>query len=158
MAKISNPKAVGNASTAQKGADQGSWERAFSIVSTCVQDFRGLTDSISSVGETIDRRKSTDTDNAVKVSKAETDAKKEGNRHAEEMARIELEYKKISEAKENGELRWSMIQEIFQMFKADYEKIVEMDTEEYKSLEIQQTLTNLRKTLQDLSVEIIRAR
>ena len=74
------------------------------------------------------------------------------------MARIDLEYKKISEAKENGELKWSMIQEIFQMFKADYEKIVELDTDEYKSPEIQQTLTNLRKTLQDLSVEIIRAR
>lgn len=156
MEKISEPTAAGNAGTAQKGADQGSLEKLFSIVSICVQDFKGLTDSINSVGGTIDKRKSTDADNAVKIRNAENEVQKEGNRHDEEMARIELEYKKISDAKEKGELELSMIREIYQMILIDYKKIVEMDNDEYMRPEIQQARTELLKILKDLSVEISR--
>ena len=116
-----------------------------------------ITDSVDSVNKTVDRRKTTDTDNAVKVSRAETDAKKEDNRHDEAKANIELEYQKLAEASANGELRWSMIQNMVQILMAESNKINGMDDSVFLSEESRASRDELHRTMIELSKEIIRA-
>ena len=141
----------------QAGVSQGKADRILSLFGTAVKDLKIITDSVDSVNKTVDRRKTTDTDNAVKVSRAETDAKKEDNRHDEAKANIELEYQKLAEASASGELRWSMIQNMVQMLMAESNKINSMDDSVFLSEESRASRDELHRTMIELSKEIIRA-
>ena len=153
MAKLSSNKTVGG----QYGATQGI-DRVIPLLGLAVDKLKVISDSIDSVSKTVDRRKTTDTDNAVKVTKAETQSKKEDNRHGEAMAKIELEYKKISEASANGELKWSMIQDMVQMIRTEADRLNGMDDAVFLSEEAQASREELHKIMLKLSKEIIRAR
>lgn len=146
-----------NATGDQNGVSQGKADRVLSLFGTAIKDLKIITDSVDSVNKIADRRKTTDTDNAVKVSKAETDAKKEDNRHDEAKANIELEYKKIEEASANGEFKWPMIQNMVQMLRAESDKINSMDDSAFLSEESRASRDDLHRTMIELSKEIIRA-
>lgn len=141
----------------QTGVSQGKADRILSLFGTAIKDLKIITDSVDSVNKTVDRRKTTETENAVKVSKAETEAKKEDYRHDEAKAKIELEYKKIAEASANGELKWSMIQNMVQMLMAESNKINGMDDSAFLSEESRASRDDLHRTMIELSKEIIRA-
>ena len=145
-----------NTSDKQNGMTQGI-DRAFALVGSAVKDLKIVTDSVDSVSKTVDRRKTTDVDNAVKVSRADTEAKKEDNRHDEAMAKIEIEYKKLSEASANGELKWSMVRDMVQMIRAEFNKLISMDDTAFLSEESRISRENLHKTMLELSKEILRA-
>ena len=102
-------------------------------------------------------RKTTDTDNTVKLSKAETDAKKEENRHSEEMAKIDREWKKISDEAADRERRLSFIQGQIQKFQAEYDKYMAMETEDFLSDTVTARLESLRKVIMELTKELNRA-
>jgi len=148
---------MANANGGQNGVPQGKVDRMLSLFGTAIKDLKIITDSYDSVTKSVDRRKTTDTDNAVKVSKAETDSKKEDNRHDEAKANIELEYKKIAEASANGELKWSMFQNMVQMLMAESNKINSMDDSVFLSAESRFSRDALHRTMIELSKEIIRA-
>lgn len=148
---------MANANGGQNAVPQGKVDRILSLFGTAIKDLKIITDSYDSVTKSVDRRKTTDTDNAVKVSKAETDSKKEDNRHDEAKANIELEYKKIAEASANGELKWSMIQNMVQMLMAESNKINSMDDSVFLSEESRASRDDLHRTMIELSKEIIRA-
>lgn len=148
---------MANANGGQNGVPQGKVDRILSLFGTAIKDLKIITDSYDSVTKSVDRRKTTDTDNAVKVSKAETDSKKEDNRHDEAKANIELEYKKIAEASANGELKWSMIQNMVQILMAESNKINSMDDSVFLSEESRSSRDDLHRTMIELSKEIIRA-
>ena len=141
---------MANANGGQNRVPQGKVDRILSLIGTAIKDYDSVTRSV-------DRRKTTDTDNAVKVSKAETDSKKEDNRHDEAKANIELEYKKIAEASANGELKWSMIHNMVQMLMAESNKINSMDDSVFLSEESRSSREDLHRTMIELSKEIIRA-
>ena len=101
--------------------------------------------------------KTTDTDNTVKLSKAETDAKKEENRHSEEMAKIDREWKKISDEAADRERRLSFIQGQIQKFQAEYDKYMAMETEDFLSDTVTARLESLRKVIMELTKELNRA-
>ncbi|WP_026527808.1 hypothetical protein [Butyrivibrio sp. VCD2006] len=136
---------------------QGKANKILALLDAAVKDVKILTDTVDSVNKTLDRRRTTDTDNSVKVSKAETDAKKEDNRHEEAKANIELEYKKIAEATAKGELKWAMIQNIVQMLMDESNKINNMEDAVFLSEESRASRDDLHKTMLELSKEIIRA-
>ena len=148
---------MANANGGQNGVSQGKVDRILSLFGTAIKDLKIITDSYDSVTKSVARRKTTDTDNAVKVSKAETDSKKEDNRHDEAKANIELEYKKIAEASANGELKWSMFQDMVQMLMAESNKINSMDDSVFLSEESRSSRDDLHRTMIELSKEIIRA-
>ena len=122
-----------------------------------IRDIKIIADSINSVSNTVSNRKTIDTDNAVKLNKVETESQKEENRHSEAMANIELEYKKISEATTNGELKWSWVHEVFQMIKEEYSKLNNMDDTMFISEEAIKSRDNLRRTIVELYKETIHA-
>ena len=148
---------MANANGGQNGVSQGKVDRILSLFGTAIKDLKIITDSYDSVTKSVARRKTTDTDNAVKVSKAETDSKKEDNRHDEAKANIELEYKKIAEASANGELKWSMFQDMVQMLMAESNKINSMDDSVFLSAESRFSRDDLHRTMIELTKEIIRA-
>lgn len=149
------PKSKSN--SGQTGTTNG-MDRTVSLLGSAVKNLKVITDSIDNIGKTVDRRKKTDTDNAVRVSKAETDSKKEDNRHGEAMAKIELEYRKVSEASASGNLKWSMVQEMIKMIKDEADKLNNMDDVVYLSEEANMSRENLHKTMLELAKEIIRSR
>ena len=149
------PKSKSN--SGQVGTTNGT-DRIVSLLGSAVKNLKVITDSVDNVSKTVDRRKKTDTDNAVRVSKAETESKKEDNRHGEAMAKIELEYKKVSEASANGDLKWSMVQDIVKMIKDESDKLNNMDDEVYLSEKASTSREELHKTMLELAKEIIRAR
>ena len=152
MAK-SNPN---NPTNGKADSSQGI-ERTFSLISNAVKDLKVLCDSADSVSKTAERRKSADTDNAVKVSKAETEAQKEENRHNEAMAHIEMEYKKLSEASAKGELKWSMVRDMVYKIMSESDKLIGMNDEVFLSEESRMSRENLHKTMLELTKEILRA-
>ncbi len=148
---------MANNNDGQNGVSQGKFDRIITLFGTAIKDLKIITESVDSFNKTVDRRKTTDTDNAIKVSKAETDAKKEENRHDEAKANIELEYKKIEEASTNGELKLSMIQNMVQMLMSESNKINSMDDSMFLSEESRASRDDLHRTMLELSKEIIRA-
>lgn len=148
---------ISNVAGGENGVSQGKTERILFLFGTAVKDLRVITDSFDSVTKTVYRSKTTETDNAVKICKAEMEAKKEDNRHDEAMANIELEYKKIANAAENGELRWSMIQTMVQILVAESNKINTMDNLAFLTEESRASRDDLHRTMLELSKEIIKA-
>ena len=153
MAKLSLNKTAGGKSVATQGIDS-----VVPLLGVAVDKLKVISDSIDSVSKTVDRRKTTDTDNAVKISKAETESKKEDNRHSEAMAKIELEYKTITEASANGELKMSMIQDMVQMIKKDADRLNGMEDAVILSDEARASRQDLYKIMLELSEKILRAK
>ena len=134
-------------------------ERANGILSlfgSGLKDLKSLTDSINNVGQTVNSIKSSKTDNAVKLSNAETDAKKEDNRHDEAMANLELEYKKLQEASEKGELKRSALSKMLDMFEKEYNKLVDLSVDLFLSEDARLCRENLRVTLIEITKEIMK--
>ena len=145
------------ANVGQNGVPMEKAERFISLLGTAVKDVKIITDSYDSVTKSVDRRKITDTDNAVKISKAETELKKEEYRHDEAKANIELEYKKITEASAAGELKWSMIQDMVKTLVDTSNRINSMDDSVFLSEESRASRNELHRTMIELSKEIIKA-
>lgn len=153
MAKSDSNKTA----TGKGNVPQGKIDRFLSLFGSAMKDLQVITSSVESVSKTVERRKTTDTENAVKISKAETDAKKEENRHNEAIANINLEYKRIAEASQSGDLKWSMIQDMVQMIKSEADKLTSMDDDTFLSEASRNSRDNLHRTIIELSKEIIRA-
>ncbi len=153
MAKLGSDKTVDR----QSGTIQG-MDRIVSLLGAAVKNSKVITDSFDTVSKTVDRRKTTDADNAVKVSKAETESKKEDNRHGEAMANIELEYKKVCDAFAQGKLDQSMLQSMIQPIIIGLNRINGMDDIVFLSEEARVSREELHKTMLELYKELIRAR
>ena len=157
MAKINQPKTVKNEGAPKNGLSQGSkGDRVLSLINLGLQDVKMLADTYTSIASNDERRKATDTDNYVKKSKAETDAQKETNRHNEEMAKIEHEWKKIADAAIDRERRLSFIQGQIERFQAEYDKYMAMEDKDFLSSTVTSRLESLRKIIMELTKELNR--
>ena len=105
---------MANKTIEKNGITQGKADRLLNLMGSAVEGLKTIVDSVDSANKSFERKKTTDTDNTVKISKVETEAKKEEYRHDEAIARIELEYKKLVDDASNGELKWSIIQNMVQ--------------------------------------------
>ena len=130
MAKLNLNNAAGGQNPSPNTASQGKGDRILSLIHSGMQDINALANTFNTVNSALDSRKTTDTDNTIKLSKAETDAKKEENRHSEVMAKIDCEWKKISDEAADRERRLSFIQGQIQKFQAEYDKYMAMETED----------------------------
>lgn len=157
MAKIKANQPEGKQIPGQNGTAQGKSDKILSLVHTGMQDVHSLASTFATVNSAINSRKVTDTDNAVKLSKAQTDSQKEDNRHEEEMAKIDQAWEKISKSAEDRERRLSFIQGQIQKFQAEYDKYMALDTEDFLSATVTSRLESLRKVILDLTKELNKA-
>lgn len=145
-----------NVAGKQKGPSQGNGDRIISLLGTAVEDVKYFTDAFGSVKQTMDRSKTSETDNTVKIRTVETDAKKEEFRHDEAMANIELEYKRITDASAKGEFQLSMVQGMVQSLVAESNRINSMDDSNFLTPEARSRQENLHRTMIELSKEILK--
>ena len=157
MAKLNLNNVAGGQNPSPNTASQGKGDRILSLIHSGMQDINALANTFNTVNSALGSRKTTDTDNTVKLSKAETDAKKEENRHSEEMAKIDREWKKISDEAADRERRLSFIQGQIQKFQAEYDKYMAMETEDFLSDTVTSRLESLRKVIMELTKELNRA-
>ena len=157
MALLNLNNAAGGQNPSPNTASQGKGDRILSLIHSGMQDINALANTFNTVNSALGSRKTTDTDNTVKLSKAETDAKKEENRHSEEMAKIDREWKKISDEAADRERRLSFIQGQIQKFQAEYDKYMAMETEDFLSDTVTARLESLRKVIMELTKELNRA-
>ncbi len=141
---------------AQTGGLHEKGDRVLSLIHSGMQDINVLANTISTINSTISSRKTTDTDNAVKISKAKADVKKEENRHSEEMAKIDQQWKKIAHDAEDRERRLSFIQGQIQRFQAEYDKYMAMEIGDFLSDTVTSRLESLRKVIMELTKELNR--
>lgn len=154
MAKLNLNNAAGGQKSSQNTAAQGKGDRILSLIHSGMQDVNLLASTFNTVNSTLNSRKTADTDNIVKISKAETDAKKEENRHNEEMAKIDREWKKVSDEAADRERRLSFIQGQIQKFQAEYDKYMAMEIEDFLSDTVTARLESLRSVIMELTKEL----
>ena len=152
MAKLNLNNAARRKEISQNDASQGTEDRILSLIHSGMQDVDALASAFATVNSALGSRKTTDTDNTVKLRKVEIDAKKEDNRHIEEMAKIEREWKKISDEVADRESMRSFIQGQIQRFQDHYDKIMSMETEDY--LRETARLEDLHKIIVELTKEL----
>lgn len=157
MAKIKLNNAAGGQNSLQNTALQSKGDRILSLIHLGMQDINTLANTFNTVNSALNSRKTADTDNTVKLSKAETDAKKEENRHNEEMAKLEREWKKVSDQAADRERRLAFIQRQIQKFEAEYDKYMAMETVDFLSDTVTSRLESLRKVIMELTKELNRA-
>lgn len=157
MAKLKLNNAAGGQEPLPNTASQGKGDGILSLIHSGMQDINVLANTFNTLNSALGSRKTTDTDNTVKLSKAETDARKEENRHSEEMAKIDREWKKISDEAADRERRLSFIQGQIQKFQAEYDKYMAMETEDFLSDAVTARLESLRKVIMELTKELNRA-
>ena len=148
---------MANKTIEKNGITQGKADRLLNLMGSAVEGLKTIVDSVDSANKSFERKKTTDTDNTVKISKVETEAKKEEYRHDEAIARIELEYKKLVDDASNGELKWSIIQNMVQKLIEESNKLNSMDNSVFLSEEARTSRDDLHRTMLELSKEIIRA-
>ncbi len=127
----------------------------FRIIKTGFQSINAIADAWDTFNSSVDRHKTTNTDNAVKMQKAETETQKEANRHEEELARIEQEWKKISNSQSNKEQQRLYLQGFVSDFQKEYEKYLAYEGEKFLDEETRKGLEGLRKSILDLTKIII---
>lgn len=76
MAKLNLNNAAGGQNPSPNTASQGKGDRILSLIHSGMQDINVLANTFNTVNSALGSRKTTDTDNTVKLSKAETDAVK----------------------------------------------------------------------------------
>lgn len=157
MAKLNLNNAAGGQNSLQNAASPGKGNKILSLIHSGMQDINALASTFNTVNSTLSSRKTADTDNTVKLSKAKTDAKKEDNRHSEEMAKIDREWKKVSDEAADRERRLSFIQGQIQKFQAEYDKYMAMETADFLSDTVTSRLESLRKVIMELTKELNRA-
>ncbi len=157
MAKINVKNRVVNPECTKNNTVQGKNDSVLSLISSGLQDVRELAGIFDSVNLTLERRKTTYTDNAIKLSRAENDVQKEKNRHDEEMAKIENDWKKISDTAADRDRKLSFIQGQIERFQAEYDKYMALETKEFLSDTVTSRLESLRKVIMDLTKELNKA-
>ena len=153
MAKI-KPNNVGVTKTNQNTTLQGKTDRVLSLISSGLQDVSTLANTFATVSSALERRKVTEIENEVKLNGAETNAQKEMNRHNEEMARIENEWKKFSSEVADKERKLSFIKDQIEKFQTEYDRYLSSETKEFLSDAVTSRLESLRKTIMELTKEL----
>ena len=174
MAKINAGKKTGDAKTDKNRAMKGRTEvsprtdqngavpgkpddRVLLYIKEGRQMIRELADIFETVSTVVNRSKTTDVDNYVKIYKVDNENTKEKNRHDEEMARIENEWKKISSA-EADRKDWRMfINDQSELFRKEYKRYLDMKQPEFLSDEVTKRLETLRKDIIGLIKELNRS-
>lgn len=157
MAKIKPTTGMGKENLGQAGAAPQKGDRILFLINTGMQDVNELAKIFSTVSSSLNSRKVTETDNAVKMSRSETDAQKEANRHREQMAKIEQEWKKISDAAADRDRRLSFIQGQIKKFQAEYDRYLSLETKEFLTDTVTSRLESLHKVIVELTKEFNRA-
>ena len=157
MAKIKPTTSMGKEKAGQTGAAPQKGDRILFLINTGMQDVNELAKAFSTISSSLNSRKVTETDNAVKMSRAETDAQKEANRHSEQMAKIEQEWKKISDAAADRDRRLSFIQGQIEKFQAEYDRYLSLEKKEFLTDTVTSRIESLRKVIVELTKELNRA-
>lgn len=157
MAKIKPNQPGGKQIPGQNGSTPGRGDMILSLIHTGMQDVNSLASTYATFTSARNSRKVTETDNAVKMSRAQTDSQKEDNRHEEEMAKIDQAWEKISKSAEDRDRRLSFIQGQIEKFQAEYDKYMALDTENFLSATVTSRLESLRKVILDLTKELNKA-
>ena len=157
MAKINIMDSEDIEITTQNEETQDKCNKILNIIDVGLKDINILADINNKVNLTSERVSKTNTDNSIKLKNAETDAQKEKNRHDEEMAKIENEWKKISNTAADRERRLSFIQGQILGFQKEYDKYMGYDTEKFLSDTVTSRLESLRKVIMELTKELNRA-
>ena len=151
MAKIKLNNAAGGQNSSKNTVSQGKGDRILSLIHSGMQDINTLANTFNTVNSALNSRKAADTDNTVKLIKAETEARKEENRHSEEIAKLEREWKKVSAQATDRDRRLAFIQEQVQKFQAEYDKYMAMETADFLSDTVTSRLESLRKVIMELT-------
>lgn len=154
MAKINIMDSEDIEITTQNEETQDKCNKILNIIDVGLKDINILADINNKVNLTSERVSKTNTDNSIKLKNAETDAQKEKNRHDEEMAKIENEWKKISDAAADRDRRLSFIQCQIEKFQAEYEKYMALETREFLNDTVTSRLESLRKVIMELTKEL----
>ncbi len=154
MTKINVGKRTEKTKAPQNENVQVSGDRVLFLIDSGLKDIRALAEIFDSFSSSVDRRKESDTENTVKLSKAGLDVQKERYRHEEEMARITHEWKKFSDATADKERRLLFISNLIKEFQAEYDTYLALDTEEFLSENVTLRLDSLRTVIFELVKEL----
>lgn len=157
MAKIKLNN-ISEQKSVQNGASQGKGDRILTLIHSGMQDVNTLATTFNTVNSAMVSRKTTETDNAVKLIKAETEVQKENNRHDEAMAKIDQEWKKISDNAADREKIRSFIQSQIERFQEKYDMYTAMEEEQFLGETVTSRLENLHKTIVELIKELSRVK
>lgn len=157
MAKLNLNNSTGGQESSHNATSQGKVDRILSLIHSGLQDVDTLASAFDKMNSASNSRKTTDTDIAVRLKNADIDAKKEDNRHIEEMAKIDREWKKLSDETADRERKLTFIQEQIQKFQAEYDKYMAMETDDFLSNTVTSRLESLRKVIIELTKELNRA-
>lgn len=139
------------------GGASGAADGVLSLVHSGMRTLDELAGIYSKVSSVEDRRREVETDNAVKMLTAETDGRKEDNRHIEQMARLEQEVKRLSDSAEDREARLSVIRVAIDVFQAEYNRYLSLDQDTFLDESTRAGLESLRKDILALTRELIKA-
>ena len=156
MAKLNLNNVTEGKNPAQGVVAHGFLDRVPELIHRGIQDVDVLASAANKINSARNSRKTTDTDNAVRLRKAEIDAKNEENRHNEEMRKIDREWEMISNDAADRERKLSFIQGEVQRFQTEYDKYISMETEDFLNDTVTSRLESLRKVIMELTKELLR--
>jgi iron-sulfur cluster repair protein YtfE (RIC family) len=122
-----------------------------------IQTVNELAEIYSKVSSSVDSRRTVKTDNDVKMLRAETDARKEDDRHREQMAKLEQERLKLSSLDADKEVSRSMLRETFNMLKDQHEFYQALSKEEFLDERVTERVDKLNDIISALAMSLIKA-
>ncbi|MCQ2522037.1 MAG: hypothetical protein MJ105_06625 [Lachnospiraceae bacterium] len=128
----------------QGGDFLGKADKTLGLIGTIIKDLKDIS-------MTFERNKNVNADNAVKLSKATTEAQKENNRHIEELQRLEHEAKGILVTADCKNKRNALIKQIIDTLTNEIKNLEDKEGEEVASQR-----DKLNKDLKDITMELIR--
>lgn len=126
------------------------------LVASGIQTVNELADIFGKVSSSVDRRRTVRTDNDVKMLKAETDARKETDRHIEQMTKLDQERSKVDDLAANKEANRSVLMETIKVLKEQHEYYLKLSKDEFLSDRVSSRLDKLNDIISALAMELIK--
>lgn len=140
----------------KEGECLGTSSRIVSLVSTGIQAVSELADIYNNVSSSLDSRRTVETDNAIKRDRAETDARKEDNRHTEALAKLELDKHRITDAAADKEARRAILSGLLSGFEEEYKYYLSLSQDAFMDEQTTSRLDRLHDVVSALAMELIR--
>lgn len=134
----------------------GSNNRIFSLIMDGNSIVMDLADTYGRLIEIENDKRAKEVDNSIKLSKAETEVTKEQNRHNEKMIELEQEWEKINNSADERERLLSFIEQQIMKMQEEYDRYLNLATEDFLADTVTSRLDSLRKVYTDLTKEFIK--
>ena len=141
----------------REGGTSGMTDRVTCLVDSGIKTVNELADIVSKVSSSVDSRRSVEADNAVKMLTAETDARKEDDRHIEKMAELEQERLRISSSTADKEANRSIVLEMIKVFREQNDYYLALSQDAFMDEQTTSRLDKLNDIISALTMELMKA-